>query len=246
VAALEDPGAVPASDNSCPTGNEADIAGETNSLTMVALANPPRQGGRAGRELRRAAPRFPQFSQRGLQWRQHPGAGGAVRGRGLGRVYRGTGCRRCAHLRRGDDAEECGRAGGCRPAASRTGRTADAIPPVSGGSAAGSGGEPPAFIVSPGGDVIAVPEGAGGPTPTANGLGFQYTGGHGGLGLSPKVTGVRVMAAIPRYPNGYVVYMNANGQTVHPYTGRTVARGDPLAHLELSPARDSKSRSRGG
>ncbi|MBB5866623.1 hypothetical protein F4553_000002 [Allocatelliglobosispora scoriae] len=36
------------------------------------------------------------------------------------------------------------------------------------------------------------------------------------------------------YPNGYVVYMNAQGQTINPLTGRTnVGKADPFAHVGL-------------
>lgn len=96
----------------------------------------------------------------------------------------------------------------------------------------------PDFIGTENGDLIAVPSGAAGPTPT-RGAGFQYTGGSGGNGLDSRVTNVRIMDPTlpnppsPGYPNGYVSYSNAGGQTVNPYTGRTVSPSDPWWHIEL-------------
>ena len=97
----------------------------------------------------------------------------------------------------------------------------------------------PDFIGTKNGDLIPVPDGAAGPTTAENGAGFQYTGGSGGKGLSPKVTTVRIMDPTtpkppsPGYPNGYVSYSNASGQTVHPYTGQTVARNSQWWHIRL-------------
>jgi hypothetical protein len=97
----------------------------------------------------------------------------------------------------------------------------------------------PDFIGTENGDLIPVPSGATGPIPADNGAGFQYTGGSGGNGLDPRVTNVRVMDPTlpkppsPGYPNGYVSYSNAVGQTVNPYTGQTVSRSDPWWHIEL-------------
>jgi hypothetical protein len=66
----------------------------------------------------------------------------------------------------------------------------------------------------------------------------QFTGGSGGYGLSPQTTGIRIMDAVLDgkyvYPNGYIVYMNELGHTVNPYTGQTVARADPWAHIGWS------------
>lgn len=90
----------------------------------------------------------------------------------------------------------------------------------------------PGFIVTYPGTVIPVPQGAQGPGPVENQRGFSYTGGSGGRGLNRRVTGVRIMDSTDRYPNGYVSYMNKNGQTVDPKTGRTtVGKSDPMAHL---------------
>jgi hypothetical protein len=41
------------------------------------------------------------------------------------------------------------------------------------------------------------------------------------------------MEPTARYPNGYVVYMNQAGQTINPFTGRTIPYSDPLAHIPL-------------
>ena len=96
----------------------------------------------------------------------------------------------------------------------------------------------PDFIVHPNGEIIPVPTGATGPTPADTGRGFQFTGGSGGHGLDPRVTGVRVMDPVTsgKYPkpNGYASYMNQTGQTVDPGSGRTIPRSDPNAHIEWS------------
>jgi hypothetical protein len=84
-----------------------------------------------------------------------------------------------------------------------------------------------------------VPEGATGPTPTKNGLGMQFQGGKGGLGLSPQTTGVRVMdptlpnGSSPGYPNGYSSYNIKSGQTCDPYTGQTIDKSNPAWHNPL-------------
>ena len=57
------------------------------------------------------------------------------------------------------------------------------------GEAAQTGGGAPNFIVSEGGTVYPVPEGATGPFPVTSGKGFQYIGGSGGNGLSFFDTG---------------------------------------------------------
>lgn len=97
----------------------------------------------------------------------------------------------------------------------------------------------PSFIARSNGEVIRVPEGATGPTPTDNGLGFQFRGGSGGDPLDPRVTGVRVMDPVTSgkylYPNGYVSYENGVGQTVNPFTGQTISPSDPFWHWALEP-----------
>jgi RHS repeat-associated protein len=112
---------------------------------------------------------------------------------------------------------------------------------VKGGTASN---EAPGFAVSPGGDVIPVPEGASGPNPVINNsgktTGFSYNGGQGGNGLDPRVTDVRVMdptpprGSSPGYPDGYVTYQNKAGQGVNPQTGKTVPNSDPSRHIPLS------------
>lgn len=74
-----------------------------------------------------------------------------------------------------------------------------------------------------------IPRGAAGPLPTRS-PGFQYLGGAGGSGLHPSVTGVRFMEETSHHA-ARRVYMNAEGQTVNPFTGRTVGPTDPMAHL---------------
>lgn len=103
----------------------------------------------------------------------------------------------------------------------------------------------PDFVVTPGGDAIPIPNGASGPNPVVNKggntTGASYTGGSGGKGLDPKVSGVRIMnptppnAASPGYPNGYVTYQNPSGQGVNPQTGKTVSNSDPSRHIPLNP-----------
>jgi len=89
------------------------------------------------------------------------------------------------------------------------------------------------FIVHPNGDVVPVPDGAVGPSPTY-GDGFQFTGGSGRNGLDPRTSDVRIMDPVTtgkyQYPNGYVSYSNSAGQAVNPYTGQTIARSDPWWH----------------
>ena len=98
---------------------------------------------------------------------------------------------------------------------------------------------PATMIGQESGPSIVVPEGATGPTPAWNGAGAQYTGGRGGPGLSPRVSGLRIMEPTlpkgpsPGYPSGYGSYFNANGQTVNPLTGQTIARSDAWWHIPL-------------
>lgn len=55
--------------------------------------------------------------------------------------------------------------------------------------------------------------------------------------MSPNVTNVRIMDPVldGKYPHpyGYVVYMNKEGQTINPFTGRTIRPSDPFSHLDL-------------
>ena len=78
-----------------------------------------------------------------------------------------------------------------------------------------------------------------GPLPAQNGRGFRYIGGSGGHGLDTRVAEVRIMDPVPSrgqspgYTGGYVTYSNAVGQSVNPYTGRTVAQVDPTWHIPI-------------
>ena len=86
------------------------------------------------------------------------------------------------------------------------------------------------FIATENGTVFVVPNGASGPGPVSTGDGFSYTGGSGGNGFSSNTTGLRLMDPVNtgpyQYPNGYGG-LNNLGQTVDPYTGRTIQRSDP-------------------
>lgn len=97
----------------------------------------------------------------------------------------------------------------------------------------------PNFVVHPNGEIVPVPTGAIGPTPARTGSGFQFRGGSGGHGLDPRVTDVRIMDPVVGgkhpLPNGYVSYGNASGQTVNPWTGRTIDPGNPWWHWQWSP-----------
>jgi filamentous hemagglutinin len=97
----------------------------------------------------------------------------------------------------------------------------------------GAKGGAPNFIVSSGGTVYPVPNGATGPTPVLNPGGNQtgvaFTGGAGGE--NGKVSTIRIMdptqprGASPGYPDGYVKYENSaqpKPQGVDPYTGKTL------------------------
>lgn len=97
----------------------------------------------------------------------------------------------------------------------------------------------PNFIASSNGEIVAVPDGAVGPTMADSGNGIQFTGGSGGRGLDPRVTDIRVMDPVTtgKYtsPDGYVSYSNAAGQTVSPVTGQTIGKSDPLWHWQWGP-----------
>ncbi|MDP8928111.1 MAG: hypothetical protein M3O70_05925, partial [Actinomycetota bacterium] len=96
----------------------------------------------------------------------------------------------------------------------------------------------PDFIVHPNGEIVPVPKGAIGPTSVLTGKGFQFRGGSGGHGLDPRVTDIRIMDPVTmgkyQYPHGYVSYLNPQGQTVNPRTGRTIPPGDPWWHWAWS------------
>jgi hypothetical protein len=88
---------------------------------------------------------------------------------------------------------------------------------------------------------MAVPQDAIGPMPVHTGKGVQYAGGSGGHGLDPRVSNVRIMDPTPPrgrslgYPGGDVSYSHSRGQTVHPYTGRTITPDAPFWHIPLTP-----------
>lgn len=90
----------------------------------------------------------------------------------------------------------------------------------------------PDFIVSPGGVVYPIPQGA---KSVAYPKGLSYQGGSGGSGLDPKVKGFRFSSPTTTgkypYPQGRGSYNNKEGQTVNPSTGQTIPRSDPWAHI---------------
>jgi RHS repeat-associated protein len=114
-----------------------------------------------------------------------------------------------------------------------------------GGASGGGGGGPPEpikgppppkgdgpnFVVTPNGDVIPIPGGATGPYPT-NAPGMWYRGGSGGPGFNSRTTDVRIMRGNSNQ-GPRAVYMNQSGQTVSPFTGRTVPYSHPHAHFYL-------------
>ena len=83
----------------------------------------------------------------------------------------------------------------------------------------------------------AVPKGAVG-TPTTTGKGLEYAIPRGTPELSERVASIRIMDPVTTgkhvYPNGYAVYMNAQGQRVNPLTGQMIHDlSDPFAHIPL-------------
>jgi RHS repeat-associated protein len=92
----------------------------------------------------------------------------------------------------------------------------------------------PSFIVRSNGETLIVPKGATGPSPVKTGNGFQFKGGSGGHGLSPRTTDVRIMDPVlggkHPYPNGYASYSNGS-QTVNPFTGQTVGHSSEWWHM---------------
>ena len=88
------------------------------------------------------------------------------------------------------------------------------------------------YVVSPKGEAIKIPSGATGPTNPNKGSGMMYQGGSGGKGMNKRTTGVRIMDANSNQGRR-VNYMNKNGQTVDPASGRTISNKDPRGHLPL-------------
>jgi RHS repeat-associated protein len=113
------------------------------------------------------------------------------------------------------------------------GRAASQLDNVAGvaDDAVGATRRAPNFIAPESGPAIIVPNGATGPIPAINGKGFRYTDGSGGHGLDLRTTDVRIMDPTSRYPNGYGSYSNSAGQTVNPYSGRTIAPSNPWWHI---------------
>jgi len=98
---------------------------------------------------------------------------------------------------------------------------------------------PIAAVRGPNGENLPLPLGASG-KPTRTGKGWAFDIPAGTQGLNSRVVEVRLMDPVTKgpnqYPNGYVVYMNAAGQSVNPLTGRTtVGKADPYAHLPIDP-----------
>jgi hypothetical protein len=103
-----------------------------------------------------------------------------------------------------------------------------------------SGTDAPPSVKGPNGeDLPAVPDGATPVRPADTGKGHIYEVPKGTEGLDPRVTEVRVMDPVTsgphQYPNGYVNYMNAQGQAVNPVTGQTIGKKDPYWHIPLPP-----------
>jgi hypothetical protein len=88
------------------------------------------------------------------------------------------------------------------------------------------------FVVTEKGTAIPIPNSAIGPSNPKKGSGMVYQGGSGGKGMDKKVTGVRIMDANNKQGKR-VNYMNKEGQTVDPKTGRTISNKDPRGHIPL-------------
>ncbi|WP_394347551.1 RHS repeat domain-containing protein [Pedobacter frigoris] len=93
-----------------------------------------------------------------------------------------------------------------------------------------STGKGTSFVVNSSGEAVAIPKGAMGPLSPEKGSGMVYKGGSGGSGMNNKVTGVRIMDANTTQGRR-INYMNTQGQTVNPWTGRTISNSDPSGHL---------------
>lgn len=75
-------------------------------------------------------------------------------------------------------------------------------------------------------------------TPTTTGRGLEFAIPHGTPELNERVASIRIMDPVTTgknlYPNGYAVYMNAQGQRVNPLTGQMIHDlSDPFAHIPL-------------
>jgi hypothetical protein len=94
---------------------------------------------------------------------------------------------------------------------------------------------PPTSVVGPGGvSLPGVPPGVVSETPAKSGQGWIYPLTPNQPGIDPRVVSIRVMESNTGYPNGYLNYLNAAGQEVDPFTGRTIPPSDPFAHIPIS------------
>lgn len=93
---------------------------------------------------------------------------------------------------------------------------------------------PPTSVIGPGGvNLPGVPPGLISDTPAKSGQGWIYPIPPNQPGIDPRVVSIRVMESNAGYPNGYLNYLNAAGQEVDPFTGRTVPPSDPFAHIPI-------------
>lgn len=93
-------------------------------------------------------------------------------------------------------------------------------------------GQAPPTVPLPG-----VPKGVVG-TSVRTGKGLEYAIPRGTAEISERVASIRIMDPVTTgkyvYPNGYAVYMNAQGQRVNPLTGQMIDDlSDPFAHIPL-------------
>jgi hypothetical protein len=93
---------------------------------------------------------------------------------------------------------------------------------------------PPESVTGPHGERMpGVAAGQNATGPAESGKGWIFPTQPGQTGIDPRVASIRVMEPTDQYPNGYVVYMNGMGQTVNPFTGRTIPPSDEFAHIPL-------------
>lgn len=96
---------------------------------------------------------------------------------------------------------------------------------------------PPRAVVGPDGiGLPGVPTGIISELPVNSGQGWIYPVAANQPGIDPRVVSIRVMEPTSTYPNGYVNYLNAQGQEVDPTTGRTIAPSNDYAHIPLPPS----------
>jgi hypothetical protein len=93
---------------------------------------------------------------------------------------------------------------------------------------------PPTNVIGPNGTSLpGVPPGLISDTPARSGQGWIYPVTPNQPGIDPRVASIRVMEPTTRYPEGYLNYLNIEGQEVNPFTGRTVPPIDPYAHIPV-------------